>query len=84
MINKRWGKIINISSGLFLSPMNADGFSKDQALYEANVSRIPLRKPAYMEELTATAGFLASDASNYIIGHTIIVDEWLSVNGNIR
>lgn len=73
-----------IAPGLFISPLNADMFRRDKELYEANVSRIPMRRPAELEELTATAIFLASDASNYITGQTILVDGGLSVMGNVR
>lgn len=74
----------SIAPGLFMSPINVDMFHRDKELYEANVSRIPMRRPAKLEELTATAIFLASDASNYITGQTIVVDGGMSVMGNVR
>jgi len=71
-----------IAPGLFFSPINIDLY-KDETLYQASIRRIPLHRAAEMKELTAVAIFLASDASDYIIGETIKVDGGWSIFGNV-
>ena len=81
----RYGINVNgIAPGLFLSAINVDRFRQDEELYKASISGIPLKRPAQLEELTATAIFLASDASNYITGQTIVVDGGLSIMGDVH
>lgn len=72
-----------IAPGLFFSPINVDFYTKNENLRQASLRRIPLRRAADMKELTAVAIFLASDASNYIIGETIKVDGGWSIFGNV-
>jgi len=42
--------------------------------------RIPLRRPGAMNDLTGALIFLASDASNYVTGQTLLVDGGITVN----
>ena len=42
--------------------------------------KIPLRRPGAMEDLTGALLFLASDASAYVTGQTLLVDGGISVN----
>jgi NAD(P)-dependent dehydrogenase (short-subunit alcohol dehydrogenase family) len=42
--------------------------------------KIPLRRPGAMEDLTGALVFLASDASAYVTGQTLLVDGGISVN----
>ena len=42
--------------------------------------KIPLRRPGAMEDLEGALVFLASDASRYITGQTLLVDGGISVN----
>lgn len=42
--------------------------------------RIPLRRPGRVEDLTGALIFLASDASAYVSGQTLLVDGGISVN----
>lgn len=72
-----------IAPGLFFSPINIDLYTKDEKLHQASLRRIPLHRAADMKELTAVAVFLASDASDYIIGETIKVDGGWSIFGNV-
>jgi NAD(P)-dependent dehydrogenase (short-subunit alcohol dehydrogenase family) len=71
-----------IVPGYFVSPINIDSFKQKEGLLEATLRRIPLRRPARMEEMTDPAIFLSSDAGDYITGQTIIVDGGWSIYGN--
>lgn len=42
--------------------------------------RIPLRRPGQVDDLTGALVFLASDASAYVTGQTLLVDGGISVN----
>lgn len=42
--------------------------------------RIPLRRPGNLDDLTGSLIFLASDASAYVSGQTLLVDGGISVN----
>jgi NAD(P)-dependent dehydrogenase (short-subunit alcohol dehydrogenase family) len=42
--------------------------------------RIPLRRPGKLEDLTGSLVFLASDASAYVTGQTLLIDGGISVN----
>ena len=47
------------------------------------IERIPLKRPGAPADLSGTVVFLASDASEYITGQTILVDGGIST-GAIR
>lgn len=80
----RYGINVNcIVPGFFVSPWNAEDWHSNQRLREATARRIPLGRGANMEELTAPAIFLASDASNHITGHILAVDGGWSIYGNV-
>jgi gluconate 5-dehydrogenase len=42
--------------------------------------RIPLRRPGVVEDLDGALVFLASEASRYVTGQTLLVDGGISVN----
>jgi len=51
---------------------------EDQEWVEYLVDRIPLKRPGAPGDLAGAVVFLASDASEYITGQTILVDGGIS------
>ena len=72
-----------IVPGFFVSPWNEKEWNSNKWLREATARRIPLGRGATMDELTAPAIFLASDASAHITGHILSVDGGWSMYGNV-
>lgn len=72
-----------IAPSLILTPLDIDQYSKDERLYSASLKRTPLRRFADLKEVTSVAVFLASDASSYIVGDTIMVDGGWTIFGNV-
>jgi NAD(P)-dependent dehydrogenase (short-subunit alcohol dehydrogenase family) len=72
-----WGKHgINVNAicpGIFRTDMT-ENYIKDSGFAQMITARIPLGRYARPEELIGTVVFLASNASSYITGHTLIVD----------
>jgi NAD(P)-dependent dehydrogenase (short-subunit alcohol dehydrogenase family) len=70
-----------IAPGRFWTQMTDIVFSRPE-LYESAVSVIPLGRPGVAADLAGAAVLLASDASDYITGQTIVVDGgWLAGGG---
>jgi NAD(P)-dependent dehydrogenase (short-subunit alcohol dehydrogenase family) len=70
-----------IAPGRFWTAMTDAVFS-DPSLHESAVSVIPLRRPGIPADLAGATVLLASDASNYVTGQTIVVDGgWLVAGG---
>ncbi len=59
-----------IAPGPFASSMNKE--ARDHAAEVA--SRVPARRIGDDQDMAAAAAYLASDASDYVIGHTLVVD----------
>jgi NAD(P)-dependent dehydrogenase (short-subunit alcohol dehydrogenase family) len=72
-----WGKhnirVNAICPGVFATDMT-DEFLKNKQMWEPMKVSIPLGRYATADELVGTAVYLASDASAYITGHSLIID----------
>lgn len=63
-----------IAPGVFLTAPNRKWFGEKPDFQASFVSHIPMNRMGEPDELGPTAVFLASDASSYITGATIVVD----------
>lgn len=78
-----WAKyniyVTAIGPGLTKTSLTTKVF-EDESLYQARIARIPLRRTAVPEDMQGVAVFLASEASNYITGHTVFIDGGWVIN----
>jgi NAD(P)-dependent dehydrogenase (short-subunit alcohol dehydrogenase family) len=72
-----------IAPGRFWTEMTDAVFS-DPELHKSAVSVIPMGRPGMPSDLAGAALLLASDASDYITGQTIVVDGGWLVNGKVE
>lgn len=72
-----------LAPGRFWTKMTDAVFS-DERLYESAVAPIPLGRPGTASDLAGATLLLASDASDYITGQTIVVDGGWLVNGGVK
>lgn len=72
-----WGKYnINVNAicpGVFATDMTAD-YLKDDQFKNMIKTNVPLGRYAESDELIGTIIYLASDAANYVTGHSLIID----------
>lgn len=70
----RYGINVNaIALGWFLTEMNAEAMS-DEKTKKAILKRIPLKRLGHVSEIGALIVFLASSASDFMTGSTIVMD----------
>jgi NAD(P)-dependent dehydrogenase (short-subunit alcohol dehydrogenase family) len=72
-----------IAPGRFWTEMTDAVFSKEE-LYDSAVSVIPWGRPGIPADLAGATVLLASDASDYITGQTIVVDGGWLVGGGTK
>jgi 2-dehydro-3-deoxy-D-gluconate 5-dehydrogenase len=72
-----------IAPGRFWTQLTDAVFSKPE-LHESAVSVIPMGRPGVPADLAGAALLLASDASDYITGQTIVVDGGWLVSGGVK
>ncbi|GBF11272.1 SDR family NAD(P)-dependent oxidoreductase [Tepidibacillus sp. HK-1] len=79
-----WGKhdvrVNAIAPWYFRTPLT-EKLLNNEDYYNEIISRTPLRRVGDVKELVGPAVFLASEASNYVTGHTIFVDGGMSIYG---
>lgn len=56
------------------SPMLEEVFKGDEAFKQDALSRIPMGKPGKMKDVSGAVLYLSSDLSNFVTGHTLLVD----------
>ena len=73
----RWAprgvRVNAIAPGWFPSEMTEETLA-DEAGHRFVVERTPIGRPGHTDELDGALLFLASDASSYVTGHTLVVD----------
>lgn len=67
-----------VAPGYFFTEMNKQ-ILDDQDFYQSVISRTPLRRWAEADELGGTMVFLASKASAYLTGQTLVLDGGMTV-----
>ena len=78
-----WGKYhINVNAiapGLTITPLNQKYLEENPDYLKKTVESIPLGREAYPPDYIGAAVFLASDASDYITGQTLLVDGGMTI-----
>lgn len=78
-----WSKYnININAiapGVTVTPLNKKYYDEHPEELEEFAKSIPKGRVAYPEDYAGAAIFLASDASDYVTGHTLLVDGGASI-----
>lgn len=71
-------RVNTIAPGAIDTPM-MDSTKKDTKALERMMARVPLHRPGKPEEVSNLVVFLASDASSYMTGATVVIDGgWLA------
>ncbi len=71
-------RINAIAPGLIETPMTADRFEHTETL-EQSLDRIPWHRAGQPDEIARAALYLACADSNYVTGHTLVVDGGLTM-----
>jgi gluconate 5-dehydrogenase len=82
ILAKEWGKHnirVNSLAPCFVDTELNEPFMSQKDWYEAKLKLVPLGRHSVTDDLVGAAVFLASDASNYITGTTIMVDGGITV-----
>jgi len=78
-----WSKYnININAigpGLTMTPINEKYFGENPDELKRIINTIPIGREAYPVDYAGTAVFLASDASDYVTGQTLLVDGGMTI-----
>jgi gluconate 5-dehydrogenase len=63
-----------ICPGYVMTAMNERTLTTNQGVYDHIIGKTPMRRLGTIDELVGAAVFLASDASSYVTGQTLVVD----------
>jgi NAD(P)-dependent dehydrogenase (short-subunit alcohol dehydrogenase family) len=78
-----WGRYnINVNAigpGVTITPINQKYFEDNPTELKKIVSDIPIGREAYPRDYAGAAVFLASDASDYVTGQTLLVDGGMTI-----
>jgi len=78
-----WAKYgINVNAigpGVTLTEINRDFFKAHPEEFQKILVGVPTNRPGAPEDYAGAAIFLASDASNYMVGQTLIIDGGMSI-----
>jgi NAD(P)-dependent dehydrogenase (short-subunit alcohol dehydrogenase family) len=78
-----WGRYnINVNAigpGVTMTPINQKYFEDNPVELKKIVSDIPIGREAYPRDYAGAAVFLASDASDYVTGQTLLVDGGMTI-----
>ncbi|MFC1912316.1 SDR family NAD(P)-dependent oxidoreductase [Chloroflexota bacterium] len=78
-----WGKYnINVNAigpGLTITEINQEYLKEHPEELQNILSGIPLQREAYPDDYIGAAVFLASEASNYVTGQTLLVDGGMAI-----
>ncbi len=78
-----WSKYgINVNAigpGLTITPINEKHFGENPDELKRIINAIPIGREAYPVDYAGTAVFLASDASDYVTGQTLLVDGGMTI-----
>lgn len=69
-----------ILPGLVSTPLTS-GLTSVEAIHEAYMERIPMRRPADPKEIAGPAVFLVSEEASYVSGASLVVDGAWAVSG---
>ncbi|MBN1375822.1 MAG: glucose 1-dehydrogenase [Dehalococcoidia bacterium] len=67
-------RVNTLAPGFVHTKLIDSGFAERPGLEEQSVKRIPLGRIGYPEDMVGSLIYLASDASRYVTGHTVVVD----------
>jgi NAD(P)-dependent dehydrogenase (short-subunit alcohol dehydrogenase family) len=67
-------RVNTLAPGFVHTKLLDSGFATRAGLEEESIARIPMGRIGDPEEMVGTLIYLASDASRYVTGHTVIVD----------
>jgi NAD(P)-dependent dehydrogenase (short-subunit alcohol dehydrogenase family) len=70
----KYGIYVNAISPGTMRTALTEPFLKDPEMYRQSVNAIPLRRVGEPADLAGSVVFLASSASDYILGHNLVVD----------
>ena len=63
-----------IAPGMVTTERTLEAFVSEEIWQQRARDTVPLKRPGYPEDLVGAAVFLSSDESDYVTGHTLVID----------